>query len=452
MPDPRSAFTPAELAARNLHRRAVEAVLWGMPAVNFELMGQAMTQSAQWNQVTYWSRLPSWKNQTLTPNPDVIYVFPFYDTRNGLVVLDIPPAGDDGSITGSIDGGWQAALEDVGPAGADKGEGGKYLILPPDHEGAVPEGYIPLLSETWRGCAILRSNLKSGAAADVARAVAYGKRVGLYPLDQAASPPDTVFVDVVDKVFDPTIPYDIRFFEALDRFVQYEPWIVRDKAMIDVLRTIGIEKGKPFQPDAATADILNAAAAEAHALLEIGYEQVFDPPYFPGTHWALPASPEVVTAMQTDFADPEHYPVDGRAVSYSMAYFSAKHLGAGQFYLMSIVDSAGRKLSGAATYKLTVPARAPVRLYWSATLYDRATHALIHDREWSSRASTTPGLQANADGSTDVYFGPKAPAGKESNWVPTDAGGAFEVLFRFYGPEKPLFDKTWTLPDIEKID
>ena len=93
----------------------------------------------------------------------------------------------------------------------------------------------------------------------------------------------------------------------------------------------------------------------------------------------------------------------------------------------------------------------PVKQYWSVTAYDRATHALIRDTKWSSRSSQTPGLQKNADGSVDIYFASKAPDGKESNWIPTDAKGRFEALFRFYGPEKPLFDKTWVLPDIEKV-
>jgi hypothetical protein len=155
--------------------------------------------------------------------------------------------------------------------------------------------------------------------------------------------------------------------------------------------------------------------------------------------------------MQTLFAKPDSYPVDGRGVTYSMAYFSAKHLGEGQYYLMTVKDKAGQSFDGSATYRLTVPKNAPVRLYWSATVYDRATHALIRNQRWSSRSSHTPGIQKNADGSVDIYFGPKAPAGKESNWVPTNIDGQFEVLFRLYGPEKPLFDKTWVLPDIEKI-
>jgi hypothetical protein len=155
--------------------------------------------------------------------------------------------------------------------------------------------------------------------------------------------------------------------------------------------------------------------------------------------------------MSTNFADPKEYPVDSRGVAYSIGYFSAKHLGAGQFYLMAIKDKDGKSLDGGDAYRLSVPANAPVNLYWSATAYDRATHALIRNMKWASRSSQSTGLHKNADGSVDIYFGPKAPEGKESNWVPTSADGRFEVLFRFYGPEKPLFDKAWKLPDIEKI-
>jgi hypothetical protein len=93
----------------------------------------------------------------------------------------------------------------------------------------------------------------------------------------------------------------------------------------------------------------------------------------------------------------------------------------------------------------------PVRLYWSATVYDRATHSFIREMPKLACSSLTPGLIKNADGSMDIYFGPGAPAGKEANWVPTKSGSEFEVLFRFYGPEKPLFDKTWKLGDIEEV-
>ncbi|MCV7362665.1 DUF1214 domain-containing protein [Mycolicibacterium neworleansense] len=428
--------------------RAVQAVIWGMPAVNFELLRQAAARAgAGDNQVVYWSKLPDWKNQTLTPNPDTLYFFPFYNTQAGPVVLEIPPA-EGGSITGSIDNAWQEALEDVGPAGLDKGAGGRYLILPPDFDGEVPDGYLPLRSVTYTGFGALRANIASSADADVAAAADYGSRIKCYPL---SGPENTGFVDAADTLYDSTIPYDIRFFELLDQFVQREPWLQRDRVMISVLAAIGIEQGKLFEPDNELKAVLDAAAAEAHDWLEANYPRFFTPPYFDGTHWAVPASPEVVQGMQSGFADVASYPVDDRGLLYSFIYFSAKHLGQGQFYVMTIADQQGEPFDGAATYRLRVPADPPVSLYWSATVYDRATHALIRDLPWGSRSSHRPDLVTNPDGSVDVYFGPSAPEGKESNWIPTKSGGRFEVLFRFYGPKPALFDKTWALPDIEKI-
>ncbi len=281
MPTPQPSEPAHDLVQRSLHRRAVETVIWAMPIVNFDRMYQAMANAAggAFNQVVYWSGLPDWKNQTLTPNPDAIYLMPFTDTQDaGPMVLEIPPA-DEGTINGSVMDCWQSAIEDVGPAGVDKGAGGRYLILPPDHTGQVPDGYIPMPSDTYSGYALLRSILDSGSQAGVARAVAYARRVKLYPLSQAADPPPTVFTDAIDVVFDATIPYDRRFFESLDRMVQREPWLTRDKAMIDIVKSVGIEKGERFDPDPATRQILDAAAREAHAWLDFRYDSFFSPPF-----------------------------------------------------------------------------------------------------------------------------------------------------------------------------
>ena len=444
-----------ELVRSSAERRAIEAVIWGMPAVNRDLMYQAMVRETQGrvNQVVYWSRLLDWKNQTLTPNIDVIYLTPFINTKDvGPVVIEIPPA-DDGVINGTIMDAWQMPLEDVGPAGVDKGKGGKYLILPPGYLDNCPDGYIALPSLTYQGYALLRSILRSGSETDIAKAVAYGKRIKVYPLSQAghqAGPPPTTFVDASDVLFDATIPYDLRYFESLDRIVQAEPWLQRDRAMIDKLRSIGIEKGKPFTPNPATRQILDAAAAEAHALLDAQLEGLFTT-FVEGSSWAFPASPEYVKAAQSTYADPDCYPIDDRGTLFAFIFFTPKHLGEGQFYLMTVRDKAGTEFDGGRNYRLTVPANAPVRQYWSATVYDRATHALIRNVPRAGLSSQSPGLQTTADGSVELHFGPKAPAGKEPNWVPTSRDGKFEVLFRFYGPEKPLFEKTWVLPDIEEV-
>jgi hypothetical protein len=163
-----TAFSPSQLADHMLHRRAVQAVVWGMPAVNYRLMYQAAEQAgAGFNQILYWPRLLDWRNQTLTPNPDVIYLMPFISTKDvGPVVLEIP-AAEGGAINGSVMNYWQAAIEDVGPAGVDQGKGGRYLILPPGHQDPIPDGYLPLPCDTYQGFALLRSILQGGSQAQL---------------------------------------------------------------------------------------------------------------------------------------------------------------------------------------------------------------------------------------------------------------------------------------------
>jgi hypothetical protein len=441
-----------DLARRTIERRAAEAVNWGMSAVNYDLMLQEMLNKTDGkvNQVIYWSRPLDWHNQTLTPNPDAIYFMAFFNTKDaGPVVVEVPPADEGGSLNANFVDVWQAPLEDAGLYGIDKGAGLKFLILPPGYTGSAPANYTPLRPATFGSYALLRSNLKSHSDADVAKSVAYGKRIKVYPLSQAAEPSPTKFTDAADVVFDSTIRYDASFFTSLDRIVQAEPWLPRDRAMIDPLRSLGIEKGKPFNPDANTTAALETGIREAKAWLEAKYDAGL-PPFYANSWWTVPALPELLAAVQVDFNDPDKYPVDARGLTYSFAYIGIKRLGAGQFYLISIKDKDGNAFDGSKSYRMTVPANPPIEQYWSATVYDRATHALVRDLPRASRSSQIPEMQKNADGSVNIYFGPTAPAGKDSNWVPTKPGGGFEVMFRAYAPSKAFFDKTWKLPDIEQ--
>ena len=452
---PAFAQTPApdQLTQRSTERRAVESVIWAMPAVNYDLMLQEMLSKTdgKLNQVVYWGRPLDWRNQTLTPNPDAIYFMAFFNTKDGPVVLDLPPGDNDGSFNANIVNVWQMPLEDAGLLGADKGKGGKYLILPPGYADKAPDGYTALQSDTFGGYMLFRSNLKSHNSADVARSIEYGKRFKVYPLAQASSPAPTIFTDAKDVTFDSTIRYDASFFEHLDRIVQSEPWLQRDRAMIDPLKSLGIEKGKPFKPDDATKARLTAATREAGTWLEAKYDAGL-PPFFSATsRWTFPAPPDLVKAAQEAYADPNSYPIDTRGLAYSYAFVGIKRLGAGQFYLISIRDKDGRSFDGGQTYRLTVPANPPVEQYWSVTAYDRQTHALIKNMPRASRSSQIPELQKNADGSVDIYFGPAAPAGKDTNWVPTDPARKFELMFRAYAPTKALFEKSWVLSDVEQV-
>ena len=441
-----------DLARRTIERRAVEAVIWGMPVVNYDLMLQEMLSktSGKVNQVIYWGRPLNAMNQTLTPNPDALYFMAFFNTKDGPIVLDLPPGDANGSFNGNIVTTWQVPLEDAGLLGYDRGAGAKYLILPPGYAGTKPDGYVVLQSDTFGGYMLFRANLKSHSDADVQASIAYGKRMKVYPLAQAANPPATVFTDVKDILFDSTIRYDASFFEHLDRMVQDEPWLDRDRAMIDPLRSFGIEKGKPFNPSDATKSLLTSAVREAGTVLEQRYDAGLSPFFSEGSRWTYPVPLDLPKAMSNAFTDPNEYPVDSRGLVYSYAFVGIKHLGEGQFYSISIRDKDGDTFDGAKTYRLNVPTNVPVEQYWSVTAYDRQTHALIKNMPRASRSSQIPELQKNPDGSIDIYFGPNAPAGKEANWVPTDPARKFELMARFYAPKKEFFDKVWKLPDVEK--
>lgn len=441
-----STFAPKDIKEQMQYQRAVEAAIWGIPAVNFQLMYKAMEKvGGSYNQIVYWPGLLDWKNQTLTPNPDVIYLMPFFNTEKGPVVLEIPPA-DNGVFNGSVMNYWQAAIEDVGPGGMDKGKGGKYIILPPGYDKTIPAGYIPMQSDTYRGYALLRSVLKSGSDADVKAAIDYGKRVKLYPYGTST---ETVFVDASKEVYNSAIVYDATFYDRLNEIVQQEPFLERDRAMIDPLKTLGIERGKNFTPDARTKEIMNAAAVQARAYLINLYENT--PSFYKGTQWFFPATDEYKASVVNSYKIQGIYPTDNRGVCYMIAFFSAKHIGESQYYLLAVKDKEGNMLKGDTSYRTTIPANVPVKQYWSMTIYNRETHTFIENAKWMNRSSQTPGLKKNDDGSVTIYFGPEPPAEGESNWIPTDPKGDFEVLARFYGPTKALYDQSWKLTDLEKV-
>lgn len=443
-----------DVAERALHRRAVEAVVWGMPAVNYRLMYEAAAYIAGPgdNRIVFWPSLPDARNQTLTPNPDVVHLMPFIDTREvGPVVLEIPPA-EGGTLDGSVMNAWKVTIEDIDSAGADPAHGGRYLVLPPDFDGDVPHGYTPLRSDTHQCHALLHSIPSGGNEAEVAQALDHARGIRLYPLARADDPPETTWIDADGAVFDAAIPYDIRFFQVLDRIVQEEPWLARDRVMIDHLRTIGIEKGEPFAPDATTRTTLAAAAAEARSWLDASYESTLAP-ITPDSHWRIPTGPELTDATRAFFEAPESYPIDARAVAYSFTSFTPKRPRKAPLHLMAFTDLSGHPLDGAAVYRLTVPARTSVDAKWSTTAYDRATHTLIRDMPRADRSSQSPGLAVNEDGSVHVYFAPEPPpAGREFNWVPTDVRGHFEVMFRSRGATAAMRDGSWRLPDLERVE
>jgi hypothetical protein len=442
-----TALTSAELAERTLERRAVEAAIWGMPLVSVDAMREAYFRDAgaKYGDILYFSKPADWKFRTTTPNASSLYVYLNFNTKDGPVVLDLPAAIGAG-LFGSLVNAWETPVADVGPEGEDKGEGGKYLLLPPGYSGDLPAGYFPIRAETYNGYALFRAIPATASAEDLDKAVGLIKRMRLYPLAEAANPPASHYIDISGKLFDGIVAFDETLYARLARMVNEEPVQTRDLVAMAQLRSLGIEKGKAFNPDQATKEILKRAAAEAHAGLEQAI--ALGQSWWPGSQWASSANVGPKTGFT--FATPNYLDIDERGMTFFLAYAAPKKLGAATVYLGAFRDVRGDALHGDKAYRLRVPPGVPVKQYWSVTAYDLATAAFIREAPRLS-VDSYQDTRKNADGSVDVYFGPAAPPGEDRNWIYTAPGKPWFTFFRFYGPQQAVFDKSWVLPDIEPV-
>lgn len=433
-----------------IHRRAVEAAVWGMPLVGTRgfLVATRRDLGGDWNDVVYHSKPQVSRHGFLTANNQTPYVVGNFNTKGGPLVVEVPGASDKAKYFGSFVDAWDYPFTDVGPAGADKGKGGKYLFLPPGYEGKVPEGYLVFRPSTYAVYAALRPVAEKGAG--IEDQVAYARTLKVYRLSEASNPPETNFIDAYPKKWDTLPKYDISFFRDMSDSINEEPVLERDLAMMGILKSIGIEKGKPFNPDARTQQILELAINDAYDYMQDMFVNKAFKNWVEGTHWSTFNLSVEQAKAGFPFVTEDRMLIDERANLYHYATFMPKVLGGGSFYLTNLYDSEGNLFDGESTYKMNVPADTPAGDFWSAIAYSFATHGYIEGSERVGISSLEKdSLKVNDDGSVDLYFAPSAPKGHESNWIPTRE--KFWVCLRLYGPEKPLFDKSWKLPDIEKI-
>jgi len=433
-------------------RRAVEAAYWGMPVVNLWAMREGFKRDvgAGYNAVTYFSKPMDWKLQVTTPNNSTLYMFSFWNTKkDGPIVVEVPPTTKDVGLFGAVMDMWQRPLLDVGDKGTDRGLGAKYLFLPPGYQDAPPEGYIPIKSDTYNGWFLLRTLLKDFSSENLQKGEAWIKQFKVYPLSQAGNPPATKFVDGAGKLIEAIAPFDDTFFDALNTMVQEEPVAEEDLFAMGMLQTIGIEKGKAFKPSKKQRAQLKSAANDAHEeFMDAAVKPVA--PYWAGSKWSYLVSPAVVQQTGFTFKFPRMLDYTTRANLYYTVFSSATQIGAATQYLISGKDATGANLDGGSNYTLTVPAKVPVKQFWSVLVYDLSTGGFVKNTPKAGVTSLDKGLKTNSDGSVDVYFGPKPPSGKGANWAPTIAGHDYFLLFRFYGPTETFFDKSWKLNDLEK--
>ena len=346
---------------------------------------------------------------------------------------------------------WQRPVTDLGLPGPDKGQGGKFLVLGPDQtapQGA--EGYIVVHSSTVNVFAILRL-----LATDPQQNQTMLGKIRFYPFSQRANPPAT-------KVFRlekggrslANAPRGIAYWEKLSRWIGEEPVQERDRMMMAMLRSLGIEKGKPFNPDARMKKILTEGTLVGEAMAKAND---FDKRQMELSHYADGVDWHFSLCLNISQESESYTQLDERAAWFYEAIATSagmvtKTPGVGSVYLGTYKDKDGDWLDGAKSYRLHVSPNAPVKQFWSLTVYDVDTRMLIQNKEQrADRSSRQPDLVKNADGSVDLYIGPKAPTGFEKNWIPTVPGKAWFPYFRLYAPTEAHFDRTWILSDLEKV-
>ena len=387
------------------------------------------------------------KSLFLTPNTSSVYTVTWLDLSDGPLVVESPP-----NTLGFVDDFFFHYVADMGNAGPDRGEGGKFLFLPPGYEGDIPEGYFVSRSATFGNWAIWRGFLVDG---DPAPAVAsIKKNLRIYPLSEAGAPPETEFVNLSGREINTIHATDIRFFEEVNQVVQAEPSDATDPETLGLLRAIGIIKGQEFAPDERMRAILSDAAAVANATarahifsprlpLKIHEDGYWTFGFIGGSHEFLAEDARVLDARSFF-----HYYATGITPAMTI-----RRVGVGSQYAVGTRDSEGQILEGALTYRLHVPADVPARDFWSIVVYDNQTRSMLQTDQRFPSVSSMRGIETNDDGSVDIYFGPTAPAGvPESNWIQTIPNKGWNTLLRLYAPLEPWFEHTWRVGEIERFE
>ena len=430
-------------------QRGVQAFLTAMPGASVYALREGFRSQGADNQtVLVMETLMDSKSLFLTPNSESVYNLMWLDLKGGPLVLETPP-----NVLGIIDDHWFNYVGDVGNAGPDRGKGGKFLLLPPGYAGEVPSDYFVFRSATFGNLFFWRGFLVDG---DPRPAVENTKRFAkVYPLEQAANPPAMQFVDVSGVPFNTIHANDFSFFEEIDHLVQEEPAAALNPETLGLLAAIGIEKGKPFAPDARMKRILSEAAAVGNATARalVFRSRLKEAYFYPNSAWCTP----FVGGSHEFLAQPGVRNLDARAFFFYYATgitpaMAMKMVGVGAQYAVAFVDSEGRPFDGSRTYKVHLPPGIPAKDFWSFVLYDNQTRSMLQtDARFPSLGSQAKGLVANADTSVDVWFGPVAPAGHESNWIQTVPGKGWSAILRLYGPLQPWFDKSWKPGEIERV-
>ena len=434
--------------------RGVETFLSGIPATSVEALrlGQEALGAESSNQVLIFDQLMDSNPLFLTGNTDTVYCSVFLDLeKDGPTVIEIPPKTGPGTVNDA----YFRFVIDTGPPGPDRGEGGKYLILPPDHEGPVPDGFYTAKSTSYVNWLILRGFLVDGKTDFSSNLFRMGLKV--YPLAQADDPPAMEFINGSEKAFNTIHANTFEFFEELHTVIEREPIAMLDPELRGLFASVGIQKGKPFAPDARMKKILTDAVAVANGTARslLWYERNESEFLAEGSHWKKGFVGDSYEYLKDEGMGGRH--LDARTHFYYFATVNTpamamKLIGAGSQYAWGYLDSEGNYLDGSKPYRMNLPKDPPAKDFWSVVAYDPQTRSELQTGQpFPSKNNKRDDLIYNEDGSVDLYFGPNPPEGFEKNWIQTVAGKGWFVLLRLYGPLEPWFDRTWIPGEFELL-
>ena len=363
------------------------------------------------------------------------------------MVIEIPP----GAIVGLLDDLWQRSLADVGLPGPDAGNGGTFLLLPPGYDGEVPSGYYELRATMHNHNLLVRGIVVDN---DVPDAVARIRNVKIYPWSEREDPKPNKFVSISGALIDTTPPGGLEYWRRLATVIDSNPVQEHDRFYMAMLKPLGIEKGQPFKPDARQQGILEDAAVLGDAMARnVMYEnsrRETGVTAFAGTQWdwVFYVKPRQETEFYSELDERLMYTYGAIYLSPALGVMKP---GPGVNYVQAFRDKDGNHFDDGKSYRLHVPANPPAAAFWSVTAYDSATRSMVQNPTNDAAHASYDELRTTADGSFDMYFGPTAPSGQESNWVETVPGRGFYLMFRLYSPTEPFFDGTWALPDVERM-
>jgi hypothetical protein len=439
--------------------------------------------------VVIFSELMDSRSLFLTANADTVYFCAFLDLSPGPLVVETPA-----DSLGIVDDMWFGWVTDFGLPGADRGQGGNYLLVPPGYDGPLPEGgYYVRHSGTNHVAVLGRSFINQNPGNDPGPTVAQikaqmkiypyapggvGSSIGAFltgkgPLGQAATPQSPRFVEGTGLAMNTLPPNDFGHYELLDALVQMEPAEALDTELAGQFAAIGIVKDEKFAPDDRLRKILEEAVAVGNAAsrtLGMGAHPTDSFRYYDDESawwislWAggfeFTNPPPMVTADGI-----KAFPNKGaRQLHSRTSFFYAatgitpamcmRLTGVGSQYVFANVDAAGDPFDGSKSYRVTLPKDIPAARFWSLTLYDNQTRSMLQTEQRYPRAGSqeypSPAAEAEPDGSTVVHFSPHRPDGvAPGNWIQTDPEKGWFVILRLYSPLQPFFDKSWRVSEIE---